>query len=252
MARTPVVASQTFSGGTFLIHGAYGAGKTHLLGDMLRTEGGVGPVRFINMRGEDGYLSVAKAILDGAVAETVETYEDLEGALLDAKKADARAIAIDGWHRLYPLVYKKVLGSDRLPTVGGQRNEWGDVHRQAEQMIESLRYYAPIVMCTSASDKSLDQLRGETHTTPNFPGRNAAGVAGFFDFVFYMESEVIGAAKIRRKILTAPVSKMVVRYRLPSSLPASLEIPDGSGGWTIIVNAINAALARGIVPSPAS
>lgn len=242
MARTPLVRSATFDAGTFLIHGAYGSGKTHLLGDALRTEGGLGPVRFINLRGEDGYSSIEKEITDDAAGETVDTFDDLEASLLDAKKAGARLIAIDGLHRLYPLTYKKVLGSDRLPVVGGQTNEWSGVHKAAETLIEGLRYHAPIVVCTSATDKSLDQIRNETHITPNFPGRNAAGIAGFFDFVFYMESEVLGANKIKRTLRTAPVSKMVVRYRLPKPLPASLDIPDGPGGWSRIVDAINASL----------
>ena len=58
-----------------------------------------------------------------------------------------------------------------------------------------------------------------------------------------LESEVIGPSKIRRKLITAPVSKMVVRYRLPRPLPPSIELPDGKGGWTLVVNAINKAMS---------
>lgn len=241
---SPINIQKEFRDGTFLIHGPYGSGKTHLIGDMLRTQAEQTgkPGRFINMKGEDGYLSIAAPILEGAKGVTVDSFEDLESALKQAKADGVSAIGLDGWQRLYPFTYKKILGSDRLPVVGGQKNEWSEVHRAAEQLIETLRYYAPVIMCTAASDKSVDQLRGETHTTPNFPGRTAAGIGGMFDFVFYMESEVIGPNKIKRKLLTAPVSKMVVRYRLPRAMPTSIEMPEGPGGWTLVVNAINTAM----------
>ena len=242
MARSPIVAQTQFEGGTFLLHGPYGSGKTHLIGDMLHTEAEQGPVRLINMKGEDGFLSIKPEIITEAEGETVADLDDLNAALADAKKAGVRAIGIDGFHRLYSFVYKKVLGADRTPSIGGTRNEWGDCHKVAGDLMDMLRYYAPIVVVSSASDKSLDQLRGETHTTPNFPGQMAAGVGGRFDFVFYLESEVIGPSKIRRKLITAPVSKMVVRYRLPRPLPPSIELTDGSGGWALVVNAINQAM----------
>jgi hypothetical protein len=248
VARTPIVTSTQFEGGTFLLHGPYGAGKTNLIGDMLATEAGEGPVRFINLKGEDGYLSIMPEIVGMAEGETAAEYDDLLAALGDAKKAGVRAIGIDGFHRLYSFVYRKLFGSDRMPSIGGQRNEWGDAHKLAGDLMDMLRYYAPIVVVSSASDKSMDQLRGETHTTPNFPGQMAAGVGGRFDFVFYLDSEVIGPSKIKRTLRTAPVSKMVVRYRLPRPLPPSIELPDGKGGWTLIVDAINKAM--GPVPPP--
>jgi hypothetical protein len=240
--RSPIVAQTTFEGGTFLLHGPYGSGKTHLIGDMLHTESTEGPVRLLNLKGEDGYLSIRPEIITEAQGETVSEYDDLLAALTDAKKAGVRAIGIDGFHRLYPFVYRKVFGADRSPSIGGTRNEWGDCHKMAGDLMDMLRYFAPIVVVSSASDKSLDQLRGETHTTPNFPGQMAAGVGGRFDFVFYLESEVIGPSKVRRKLLTAPVSKMVVRYRLPRPLPPSIDLTDGAGGWTLVVNALNRAM----------
>lgn len=242
MARTPIVASSEFTGGTFMIHGPYGSGKTNLIGDMLHAESEHGPVRLINLKGEDGFLSIMPEIIAEAEGETVSEYVDLVAALEDAKKAGVRAIGIDGFHRIYSFVYRKLFGSDRMPSIGGQRNEWGDAHKLAGDLMDLLRYYAPIVVVSSASDKSLDQLRGETHTTPNFPGQMAAGVGGRFDFVFYLDSEVIGPTKIKRTLRTAPVSKMVVRYRLPRPLPPSIELPDGKGGWALVVNAINKAM----------
>lgn len=250
MSRDPIdfTKARELATQTHLWHGNYGAGKTTLLGDMLKHESSQGPVVFVNMRGEDGYLSIVdlKATTGDRliIADTVNDVDDLvdnptnpvKGLLVDAKKLGARAIGIDGWHRLYPLVYRKRLGSDRLPEVkqNSSGNEWSDVHKYANDIIDSLRRYAPIVVCTSATDRSTDQLTGKISNTPDFPGRQAAGIAGRFDFVFYLDYQVLGENKIRRTLQTAPTDRMICRARLPRPLPATIEIPANGGGWKIL------------------
>lgn len=249
--RARLLASQTH-----LWHGNYGSGKTHLLGDMLATEGEKGPVAFVNMRGEDGYLSIVdlkKKLGDKLViAESVDATEDLvdnpnnpqKGLLLDAKAKGCVAIGIDGFQRLYPMVYRKILGANRLPEVkqGSSGNEWGEVHKYANDIIDSLRRYAPVIVCTSATDKSTDQLTGLISNTPDFPGRQAAGIAGRFDFVFYVDYTVLGENNIKRTLQTAPVAKMIVRSRLPRPLPATIQIPNNGGGWKLLQAEILKAL----------
>ena len=246
MTRTAIDfdAARSLTGATFLFHGNYGSGKTYLLGDALRTEAQEGPVLFLNIRGEDGYLSIADLRGDNFSAETVDAFDDVRAVFADARKNGVRAVGIDGLHRLYGLAYVKALGSNRIPVVGGSKNEWSDVHKLVEDLIDEFRYFVPFVLCTSATDKSVDQIKGETHTTPNFPGRNAAGIAGHFDYVFFLDSEVLGPSRIRRKLLTAPVSKMVVRYRLPKPLPTEIIMPEGPGGWALVKNEILKALAK--------
>lgn len=241
--------AREFTGGTLLLHGNYGSGKTHLLGDYLRFEAErtKQPVFFINMKGEDGYTTVVDLEdVPGIMAVTVDTYDDLMLALTEAKKLNASAGGIDGYHRIYPFTFRKKLGADRLPIVGGSTNEWSECHKLVEDLTDTLRYYAPFIFCTSASDKSVDQIKGETQTTPNFAGRNAAGIAGHFDYVFCLENEVLGPGKIRRVLRTAPVAKMVVRYRLPKPLPTELVMPEGRGGWKMIRAEIEKAIAPAV------
>lgn len=243
---------------TTLIHGAFGAGKTHLLGDFLVEESLQGPVAFINMRGEDGYLSIAdlrSRLGDNlVVAGTANEFNDLvdnptnptKGILVDIKAAKCRAIGIDGLQNIYPFAYRKKFGADRLPEIkqGASGNEWGEVHKLVSDLIESLRRYAPMIMCTSRTDRSMDQLTSTVSNTPDFPGRMAVGIAGKFDFVFYLDYKVMGENKIQRTLQTAPVEKMVVRSRLPKPLPASIKLNEGSGSWKKIVDEIRKAVQK--------
>src|SRR3990167_11125059 len=57
-----------------LIHGAYACGKTHLQGDFLTWAQGRGEVAFLNVKGEDGYASIAAAGL-WKVGETVDSVD---------------------------------------------------------------------------------------------------------------------------------------------------------------------------------
>lgn len=246
------LSSTTLGKATFLIHGNYGTGKTFFMGDMLKEEGKVGPVRYINIKGEDGSASVQGLGLEELnntypneiparfYAETVENLADFKEAVGEYKKIkNLRAVGIDGGQHLYRLIMRDVAG-DRLPEVGGNRNEWGEIHFKGINLFTELHYLAPIVVVTSSSDKSVDQIRGETHLTPDMPGRMAAGIAGLFDCVFVLNARVLGPGRIQRILLTAPVEKVVVRYRLPRPLPDTIELPDGPGGWKKVWDAINA------------
>lgn len=226
---------------TMLIHGNYGVGKTRLLGDMLVTEGAGGkPVRFLNITGEDGMLSIAGMAL-GEVGETVDTLKDFKDACADYAKLGLAALAIDGGKSFGRLCIKSVCG-DRLPTVGGQSQDWQKIHMEFETTIASLRSIAPIVVMASSSDRSLDQVTNATSLTPDFPGRQAAGSGGQFDFVFVMRAEATGPNRVKRTLLTAPVANTIIRARLPRSLPTEVELPDGAGAWAKIKGEMQKAL----------
>src|SRR5882724_9433912 len=105
-----------------LLHGNYGVGKSALLGDMLKTEGQKGPVGFINIAGEDGFLSMANLGL-GEIGETVDTLSDLKAALGDFKQKGAQAVGIDGGKQFGQLIIKSVCG-DKLPSVGKGSDDW--------------------------------------------------------------------------------------------------------------------------------
>ena len=225
-----------------LVHGNYGVGKTHFLGDMLREEQQRGGVRFLNVRGEDGYLSLANLGV-GDVGETVDTLADLQAALKDYRAEGLRALAVDGMKQLGQLVIKSVCG-ERLPSVGKGSDDWQRIHKEFETLVPSLRTVAPIVLCASASDRSMDQITGETSLTPDFPGRQAAASGGMFDFVFVMRAQVIGPNKVRRVLQCAPVANTVIRSRLPRPLPAEIDLPENGGGWKKLMTEIESCLKK--------
>jgi hypothetical protein len=226
-----------------LIHGGYNSGKTHLTADFLKYYRDVGPVKFINVIGEDGYLS-AQTFGLGDIGETVTTYDDLIECLNEAKKEKCVAIGVDSMKMASKLAMAHVLGTtDRLPTVGNNGNEWGAVHFAMENLTNRMRAAAPFVMCVCASDKSVNQLDGKTYVTPDLPGREAAGSIGWFDFVGYLNADVQGPGKIRRTVKFAPNGTILTRQRLPKPILTDIELPDGEGGWKKILGVINGILS---------
>lgn len=226
-----------------LIHGGYAAGKTHLVGDFLKYYSAQGPVKFINVKGEDGSDS-AKTFGLGAVGENVETFEDLIGALNDVRKEKCVALGIDSMKAASRLAMAHVLGTDsRMPSVGGNGNEWGAVHFAMENLTNRMRAAAPFVMCVCPSDKSVNQLDGKTYITPDLPGREAAGSAGWFDLVGYISADVMGPGKVKWSVKFVPNTAILTRQRLPRPITEDIVIPDGDGGWKAILDTINKILS---------
>lgn len=228
---------------TMLIHGNYGVGKTSFLGDMLRTESKHGAVGFINIAGEDGYLSIQGYGL-GECGETVDTLADFKAALGDLKQKGCVAIGIDGGKQFGDLI-KKSIRPDGLLQMGQGKDDWQRFHREFETTIASLRLAAPVIVMASASDRSLDQISGETSLTPDMPGRQAAGVGGQFDFVFIMRAQATSPTTVRRWLATAPQANTVIRSRLPRALPHEIEIPKDGGGWSKLRTEMEKALKGG-------
>lgn len=222
-----------------LIHGGYAAGKTFLLADFLRHFAERGKVRFLNVIGEDGYMSAGTLGL-GDVGETVDTYEDMSKALEEYKQEGLLALGVDSLKPASKLAMAHILGTDaRMPTVGGNRNEWGEVHFAMENLTNRMRAVCPWVMCVCPSDKSVNQIDGKTYITPDLPGREAAGSAGWFDFVGYIQSEVVSGGKVLRKVKFAPNTTILTRQRLPRPITEDVTLPEGRGGWQKILEVIN-------------
>ena len=225
---------------TTLIHGGYSSGKSHLLGDALRHESQSGEVMFINVKGEDGYLSLAGMGL-GERGETVEEYKDFVEVCEEYKGKKIRAMGVDSLKPLAEMVMRKEVG-DRLPTVGGNKNEWGEIHWAMNQLMTRLRSVAPIVICVCPSDKSVEQLSGKTFITPDLPGRQAAGSAGWFDFVGYLSADLLGPGKVRRQFHLAPNGNIITRQRLPKPILSPIDVPDVGGGWAKFREAVEKAM----------
>src|SRR3990167_10258737 len=97
-----------------LVHGPYGAGKTHLQGDFLTWAKAQGPIGFLNILGEDGYASVAGLNL-GEVGYTATDVKEYEEALADFKKQGLVGLAIDSLSAFYRFVLKDIVGEVRYP-----------------------------------------------------------------------------------------------------------------------------------------
>ena len=222
-----------------LIHGGYGCGKTYLIGDMLKHEGKAGPSLFINVKGEDGTLSIANMGL-GDTGETVENLKDWRELIDECKKKQLRAVGLDSMKALCRIVMEGKVSADRPP----EKTEYGLIHWFMESLTKELRTLAPIVLCVCPSDKSINQLDGRTYITPDLPGREAAGSAGWFDFVGYLKAETISATEVKRAITFAPHPGIVTRQRLPRPITTDITIPNGSGGWFTILTNLQKALGE--------
>lgn len=231
--------TQELDGYSILVHGGRGAGKTHLMGDFLKTESKNGLVKYINIVGEDGGLTL-KGMGLGDVGEDIDSLKDFLDVLDECTKTKVYAIGVDSAHALSRWIMRKVTGSDRLPEIKSSGpNEWGSYHQDSYNTYMTLRRAAKMIMVSCPSDKSVEQLSGKTYVTPDLPGKQAAGIAGNFDFVGYIE--VINSTDgVTRNFNMTPNNTIIVRQRLPKQVTSAIKLPNGHGGWTAIKGAIEA------------
>jgi hypothetical protein len=234
---------------TMMVHGIRASGKTYLIGDMLAHERQHGPVCFVNMAGEDGAASVRSFGL-GEIGETLETYDDFKAFCRDYAGKKLRAVGLDSISVLGKAVMKSVIGADRLPRITKESNEWGEFHREMDTAMTLLRNTAERVLAVCPSDRSVDAVTQRTYISPDLPGRQAVGSAGWFDFVAYLQADVVGPATVSRKLIIAPNSTIVVRQRLAKQIVKDIVLPNGPGGWKIIVDTI--AEHAQVQPQPAA
>ena len=226
--------TQELKGYSTLAHGINASGKTHLAGDFLKTEQANGIVRYINVSGEDGALTL-KGMGLGGVAETVESYKDMEDALNEYKAANVWAIAIDSLTPLNGWVRVKTFGSDRMPNGA---DEWTELHRWMNNIIMLAKRSCKMLFCTCPSDRSTDQVTQKVYVTPDLPGKEARSSAGWFDYVGYVSCEATQPGKVKRVFDMSPTPGLTVRQRLPKQILAPITLPDGPGGWAAIKAAI--------------
>ena len=237
MARTKFnLDTQELNGYATLIHGINAAGKTYFLGDFLKEESAEGVVRFINVAGEDGALTI-KGMGLGEIAETIDSYKDFEAAIDEYRAAKVHAIGVDSLTPLIGWVRVHLFKSDRFPNGA---EEWSELHRVVNNLMYKLRRSATQIMCTCPSDRSGDQVTQKTYITPDLPGKEARSSAGWFDFVGYLSAEPSGPGKIKRTLLMTPNGQTTVRQRLPKQIASEIVLPDGPGSWKIVKTLIEA------------
>lgn len=244
--------TQILNGFSLMVHADRAVGKTHLLGDALATEMTIGPVKYINVAGEDGMLTISAMGL-GNVGETITEYKDFIEITEEYAKSPLQAIALDSLPMLAKLAMRQVTGSDRLPVIpnrdqlrAGMTNEWPEVHRLMESAIVKLKRAAKYVLVAAASDKAMDMLdmsgKGTpTLIAPNLPGKEASDSAGWFDFVGYMQLKHTRPGEFKRTFSMVPDGVTRVRQRVPNLITTAIELPVGRGGWVAIKTAIESA-----------
>ena len=224
---------------TMMVHGIRAAGKTFLIGDMLAYEREHGPVCFINMAGEDGQAS-AKSFGLGEIGETHDSYEDFKAFCKEYAGKKLRAVGLDSVSVLGRWVMRSVIGADRLPRITKESNEWGEFHREMDNAMALFRNTAKRILAVCPSDRSVDAVTQRTYISPDLPGRQAVGSAGWFDFVAYLQADVTGPGQVSRRFIIAPNSTIVVRQRLARQITQDLTLPTGPGSWKLITDTIQA------------
>lgn len=231
---------------SMLIYGVNAVGKTFLLCDFLKEESKHGPVRFINIVGEDG-AGTGKGLGLGDIGEDIDLLASFEEALAEYTKAGVVAIAVDGFHFLNAQVRTKQFGSDRYPN---SPDEWGALHMAMENLTRRYKRSAKWTMVSCPADRSGDAVlatvTGDTkkaYVTPDLPGKEARISAGWFDFVGYMDLSPTGPGKLKRTIQFNPDGRVTVRQRLPydKQIKEPVVLPEGPGGWKLIKDKIEGA-----------
>lgn len=220
-----------------LVHGVRAAGKTHLGGDFLRENAQRGPVKFINILGEDGQRSAMSAQL-GDVGETHESYQDFKDFCKEYQGKKLEAVFLDSVSVLGKWIMRHVVGSDRLPRITKESNEWGEFHREAETASMLLRNTAKYVLAVCPSDRSVDAVTQGTYISPDLPGRQATGSAGWYDFVGYIQAVVTGPGTVKRTLMFTPNGTIVTRQRLAVQIDKDITLPNGPGAWALIHSTI--------------
>ncbi len=231
---------------TILVYGAYGVGKTAFVGDCLRTLSAQGPVRFLNMKGEDGHLTLRGAGL-GEIGETIENTKDYDAAIEEYTKQGLTALGVDSLPAWETLVLRDVVGAERFPDakLDGERAKalWGQIKKRTEAGVTAARQAAKYVIWSAPYDRTEDPFGGGSKfLSPNLIGKSAVASIGWFDFVAVMQATTMGAGKVRRWLSLAPRNDALTRQRLPQPITADIDIPEGPGGWTRLFEAIQGAM----------
>lgn len=246
MARTKFIPGlRTGEGFSLLIHGFANAGKTHLMGDMLREEAQHGEVRYLNTVGEDGDGSVG-GFFTTEIGESIETMGDLREFVSEFRKKPLRALGLDSVRLVTNFALYNIVGEVRMPDAkrDGERSKayWGQLRFDLETVFLQLNQAAHYVVATCPSDVEGKDTGGMT--TPDLFGKLARGSAHWFDFVGHLKADIIGTGRVDRVLSLAPSVSVVTKQRLATPILEPIRIPNDKGGWLAVKTAIEKAAIR--------
>lgn len=233
-------------GGCIGIHGVFGSGKTHLVGEAIKVEKEHGEVIFANIVGEDGEGSAKElSVIPKEYRIDVDQYEAALELADYAKHVKARLLCIDSLPLLYELAIKKKTGGKRPPLMTKENNEWTEIHIKMEELMTVIRRSADFVVIASPSDLGIDLIKegesaiktSKSMVVPDMKGKYATGCAKWFDLLAYLKADLKNGNMIR-ELHVAKSDRWLTRQRLPVEITEPIAIPHGGGGWTALMEAI--------------
>lgn len=242
-------------GGSILVFGPYAVGKTDLLGDMLASEQENGKVMYANMKGEDGWATLRNKGLKGDVIYDITSLDEFNEFLDLAEKEKPRAIAGDSLKWLYELAKYKKTGGKRPPITGDfKTNEYPEIQLWLHQAMTRARRVAKHVVFTCPADIAKDTTKeAETgveqaaRLTPDMGGKMDFQCMTWFDLAGYLTADTkqVGGKPVTERRFTAYTTKRVLARQRGIPLKEDVLIPEGPGGWKVLLTAINKAYQGG-------
>ena len=236
-----------------LVQGIPNSGKTYLGGDMLKYESQHGPVRFINVKGEDGWASAAGMDL-GNIGVTVESEADLQQVAADMIREKVHAVVLDGARPLWGFIMNGIIQSEKPGTVprlpdsklDGDRSKtwWSQARFRMEENIKLLKTSCNIFLATTVSAQDIHEITGDKQIAPDVYGKAGSGLVGLFDFAGYMTWSLMGPGRIRREVSFQTRADVQTRQRLAVPVTENIILPDGPGGWAVIKTALQKGLRK--------
>ena len=235
-----------------LLQGIPNSGKTFMGGDMLKYEGQYGPTCFINVKGEDGWASIAGMEL-GNIGYTVENEAQVAEMAAEMIRNKIHAAVLDGARPLFNSIIIGILQADkpdqrRLPDskLDGDRSKsyWSQARFRMEENIKLLKSACKIFMASSVSAQDVHEITGEKQIAPDIYGKTGSGLVGLFDFAGYMTWSLQGPGRVRREVSFQTRSDVQTRQRLASEIKENIVLPDGPGGWALVKAAFQKGLRK--------
>lgn len=225
-----------------LFHSVYGGGKTHLAGDLLKTESKIGPVAYISTEGE-GYMTI-QGIGLGSVMYKVSNLAEYNELVTSFVAKPLQALVIDSAKVYEQFCVWAIAGDKRSPQSTKEKNEWVDINREFFNGLRQARKAAKVLCMTCPSAINADPITGAARMiSPDLIGQRALGIAGSFEYVGYIKLLATGGGNVKRSIQFAPDGVTLVRQQLSNPITKDIDLP-AVGGWAAIKSAIMNGLTK--------
>lgn len=244
-----------------LIHGAFGAGKTHFAGT-ARDVDGMGDVLLLDAESGDKTLSAEDRAVDrirvtnfatvnavtqmlrehlryrdGTRPDDIEKLVKLEQKYRGGKKVTTprryRTVIFDSLAEFHKLVMNKRLGIDYDNVELDQEvrdiqwKDWGQASTMIMQMIRVFREMDIHFIAVCPSETKVIEKTGASMTAPMLPGKLSEQVQGQFDVVAYLRSAVDPETKsVGRRLYLEPGKTFRAKHRMGPTTPAWIDNAD--------------------------